>query len=166
MAMETFFITLFIIVFSIALGIIAYTLYDMSKKISSTSNEENFDEKFKAIQEELNDTFENLSNKVLVDQSDKSLEKMKKSLNELLDNFEKNQISSLNKNTDELTKEIVIQKELTKLISEDNKKFEKILNSPGPRGDWGEFRIKQILETAGLKESIHYTHNKNRNIFR
>ena len=160
MAMETFFIILFIIAFSIALGIIAYTLYDMSKKISSTSTEETFDEKFKAIQEELNDTFENLSNKVLVDQSDKSLEKMKKSLNELLDNFEKNQISSLNKNTDELTKEIVIQKELTKLISEDNKKFEKILNSPGPRGDWGEFRIKQILETAGLKEGIHYTHNK------
>ena len=84
MTMETFFITLFIIAFSIALGIIAYTLYDMSKKISSTSTEETFDEKFKAIQEELNDTFENLSNKVLVDQSDKSLEKMKKSLNELL----------------------------------------------------------------------------------
>ena len=47
MAMETFFITLFIIAFSIALGIIAYTLYDMSKKISSTSTEETFDEKFK-----------------------------------------------------------------------------------------------------------------------
>ena len=48
----------------------------------------------------------NLSNEVLVDQSDKSLEKMKNSLNELLDNFTKNQINSLNENTDDLKKEI------------------------------------------------------------
>ena len=39
MAMETFFITLFIIVFSVALGIIAYTLYGMSKKMPSSSDD-------------------------------------------------------------------------------------------------------------------------------
>ena len=39
MAMETFFITLFIIVFSVALGLIAYTLYGMSKKMPTSSDD-------------------------------------------------------------------------------------------------------------------------------
>ena len=39
MAMESFFITLFIIVFSVALGLIAYTLYGMSKKMPTSSDD-------------------------------------------------------------------------------------------------------------------------------
>ena len=39
MTMETFFITLFIIVFSVALGLIGYTLYGMSKKIPTSSDD-------------------------------------------------------------------------------------------------------------------------------
>ena len=38
--METLFITLFIIVFSVALGMIAYTLYGMSKKMPTTVSED------------------------------------------------------------------------------------------------------------------------------
>ena len=109
------------------------------------SDNDTSDEKIKNIVDELNNSFKNLSNEVLVDQSDKSLEKMKNSLNELLDNFTKNQINSLNENTDDLKKEIIKQKELTKQIGDDNKKFEKILSSPGPRGDWGELKIRTIL---------------------
>ena len=37
--METTFISLFVILFSIALGLIAYTLYRMSKKIPLSSND-------------------------------------------------------------------------------------------------------------------------------
>ena len=94
------------------------------------SDNDTSDEKIKNIVDELNNSFKNLSNEVLIDQSDKSLEKMKNSLNELLDNFTKNQINSLNENTDDLKKEIIKQKELTKQIGDDNKKFEKILSSP------------------------------------
>lgn len=129
-------------------------------KNNQKPSNDSLDQKFEDIVEELNSSFKNLSNEVLVDQSDKSLKKIKTSLNELLDNFSKNQIDSLNDSTEDLKKEIIIQKELTKQISEDNKKFEKILSSPGPRGDWGELKIRTILELAGLKEGIHFIHNK------
>jgi DNA recombination protein RmuC len=34
------------------------------------------------------------------------------------------------------------------------------MNSPGPRGKWGEMRVRQILEAAGFKEDVHFIHNK------
>ena len=47
------------------------------------SDNDTSDEKIKNIVDELNNSFKNLSNEVLVDQSDKSLEKMKNSLNRM-----------------------------------------------------------------------------------
>ena len=41
--METFFIILFIVVFSVALVMIAYTLYGMSKKMPTTASEDKED---------------------------------------------------------------------------------------------------------------------------
>lgn len=140
------------------MSVVLYQLVNELKK--SSSEEKSIDDKFKEFQNEMNLSFENLSNKVLVEQSDKSIQKMKTGLNELLDNFSKNQINSLEKSTEYLKNEIIAQKELTKLISDDNKKFEKILSSPGPRGDWGELKIRSILELAGLKEGIHFIYNK------
>ena len=143
-------------IITLLLIVLIVMIYIQNQKSDNDTSDENI----KNIVEELNSSFKNLSNEVLVNQSDKSLKKMKNSLNELLDNFTKNQINSLNESTDDLKKEIIIQKELTKQISDDNKKFEKILSSPGPRGDWGELKIRTILELAGLKEGIHFIHNK------
>jgi len=127
------------------------------------SNNDTLDQKFKEIMKELNASFKNLSNEVLVDQSDKSLKKMKTSLNDLLDNFNKSQSDKfkvLDDSSKDLLSKISEHKELAEIMRSQNEKFSQILNSPGPRGDWGELRIRTVLEGAGLKENIHFLHNK------
>ena len=132
-------------------------------KNSQKPNNDSLDQKFKDIVEELNGSFKNLSNEVLVDQSDKSLEKIKTSLNDVLDNFNKSQSDKfkvLDDSSKNLLSKISEHKELADIMRSQNEKFSQILSSPGPRGDWGELRIRTVLESAGLEEGIHFVHNK------
>ena len=162
--METSLIILIFVIFFIALGLVVFSQLNILKKIQTSSEDEKiFDEKFKKLQDDLNETFENLSNKVLVNQTDTSLNKMKNSLSELLENFNSNQkekFESLSNNSKSLLAELASHKELTKIIHSQNEKLNDVLSSPGPRGDWGELRVRTVLERAGLVEDIHFTHNK------
>ena len=162
--METTLIVSLFIIFFIALGFVIFSQFNILKKIETSSDDEKiFDEKFKNLQNDLNETFENLSNKVLVNQTDTSLNKMKNSLSELLENFNSNQkekFDSLGNNSKSLLAELAKHKELTEIINSQNQKLNDVLSSPGPRGDWGELRVRTVLERAGLVEDIHFTHNK------
>ena len=132
-------------------------------KNSQKPNNDSLDQKFKDIANELNSSFKNLSNEVLVNQSDKSLEKIKTSLNDVLDNFNKSQSDKfkvLDDSSKNLLSKISEHKELADIMRSQNDKFSQILSSPGPRGDWGELRIRTVLESAGLEEGIHFVHNK------
>ena len=161
MTMETFFITLFIIVFSIAIGLITYTLYGMLKKMPTSSDDR-----------------ENLLNQrasnIAVDAAKKALDEVLKQNAELQkkdwDGYKKDldltltpvkeSLKELQKNIDEVEKERVEEKgrldeRLTDLISTTDS-LSKALSSNTDTGDLGEVIMKNLIERAGMVKYVDY----------
>ena len=148
MTMETFFTTLFIIVFSVALVLIAYTLYGMSKKMhSSTDDKEDL----------LNDRAKNIA----VDAAKKALDEVLKQNAELQkkdwDGYKKDldltltpvkkSLEDLQKNISEVEKDRVEDKgkldEKLKDLIGTTESLSRALTSSSDTGDLGETILRR-----------------------
>ena len=133
------------------------------KKDDSSINKEQLEKDFKAIADDL-----------LVNQTEVTEKKVEDTLDTILEGFgkvQKEKFDTMSSKTKDMT-DLITRMELdrkesvgkqtelirTMLSSTDN--ISRVMNSPGPRGKWGEMRVRQILEAAGFKEDVHFIHNK------
>ena len=161
MAMETFFITLFIIVFSVALGIIAYTLYGMSKKMPSSSDDKE-------------DLLNERAGNIAVDAAKKALDEVLKQNAQLQkkdwDGYKKDldltltpvkkSLEDLQKNISEVEKDRVEDKgkldEKLKDLIGTTESLSRALTSSSDTGDLGETILRNLVEKAGMIKYIDF----------
>ena len=133
------------------------------KKDDSSINKEQLEKDFKAIADDL-----------LVNQTEVTEKKVEDKLDTILEGFgkvQKEKFDTMSSKTKDMTdlitrmeqdrKESVgKQTELIRTMLSSTDNISRVMNSPGPRGKWGEMRVRQILEAAGFKEDVHFIHNK------
>jgi len=125
-------------------------------------------------QEELKQEFENISNKVFIDNQNQflSLAKTefeqlnkdsakeldgKKELIDLTLKEMKTNLDNLSKNTIALEGQMKESKESVGKLTDTTSQLRQILSSSQARGQWGERMVKDILDFIGLVEGINYT---------
>ncbi len=161
MAMETFFITLFIIVFSIAIGLIAYTLYGMSKKMPTSSDDRE-------------DLLNERAGNIAVEAAKKALDEVLKQNAELQkkdwDGYKKDldltltpvkkSLEDLQKNISEVEKDRVEDKgkldEKLKDLIGTTESLSRALTSSSDTGDLGETILRNLVEKAGMIKYIDF----------
>ena len=118
----------------------------------------------------LKEEFESISNKILLKQQ----EKTKTDVKEVLKNFEELQeekFKTISDKTKGMTDLIIgmekdrkesegSQTQLINTMLKSANDISKVMNSPGPRGKWGQMSVRKILESAGMIEDIHFIHDK------
>ena len=125
-------------------------------------------------QDNIKQEFENLSNKVLLDNqekflelasskfsdliqtSDKQLENKKELIDSTLKEMKAN-LDNLSKNTAALEGQMKESKESVGKLTDTTSQLRQILSSSQARGQWGERMVKDILDFIGLVEGINYT---------
>jgi len=160
--METFFITLFIIVFSVALGMIAYTLYGMSKKMPTT------------VSEDKEDLLNERASTIAVDAAKKALDEILKQNAELQkkdwDGYKKDldltltpvkkSLEDLQKNIFEVERERIEDKgkldEKLKDLIGTTSSLSRALSSSSDTGDLGETILRNLVEKAGMIKYIDF----------
>ncbi len=160
--METFFIILFIIVFSFALGMIGYTLYGMSKKMPITSSEDK------------EDLLNERASTIAVDAAKKALDEVLKQNAELQkkdwDGYKKDldltltpvkkSLEDLQKNISEVERERVEDKgkldEKLKDLIGTTESLSRALTSSSDTGDLGETILRNLVEKAGMIKYIDF----------
>lgn len=160
--METFFIILFIIVFSLALGMIGYTLYGMSKKMPITSSEDK------------EDLLNERASTIAVDAAKKALDEVLKQNAELQkkdwDGYKKDldltltpvkkSLEDLQKNISEVERERVEDKgkldEKLKDLIGTTESLSRALTSSSDTGDLGETILRNLVEKAGMIKYIDF----------
>ena len=160
--METFFIILFIIVFSFALGMIGYTLYGMSKKMPTPVSEDK--------EELLNER----ASTIAVDAAKKALDEVLKQNAELQkkdwDGYKKDldltltpvkkSLEDLQKNISQVERERVEDKgkldEKLKDLIGTTESLSRALTSSSDTGDLGETILRNLVEKAGMIKYIDF----------
>lgn len=160
--METFFIILFIIVFSVALGMIAYTLYEMSKKMPTT------------VSEDKEDLLNERASTIAVDAAKKALDEVLKQNAELQkkdwDGYKKDldltltpvkkSLEDLQKNISEVERERIEDKgkldEKLKDLIGTTASLSRALSSSSDTGDLGETILRNLVEKAGMIKYIDF----------
>lgn len=160
--METFFISLFIIVFSAALSMIGYTLYQMSKKMSTSSSDDKEDL--------LNERAGNIAVKAAKEALDEVLKQnaelqkkdwdgYKKDLDLTLNPVKKS-LEDLQKNISEVEKDRVEDKgkldEKLKDLIGTTESLSRALTSSSDTGDLGETILRNLVEKAGMIKYIDF----------
>jgi DNA recombination protein RmuC len=170
--METFFISLFIILFSGALGLIAYTLYGMSKKMPTSSDDKE-------------DLLKERATNIAVDAAKKALDDILKQNAQLQkkdwESYKKDIDSSLtpiSKTVKELDDRIeFLQKErkqelgsletsIKNLLTTNNElrgetvTLSQALKSSSVQGKWGEVQMQNIVEKSGMINHVDFTTQK------
>lgn len=121
----------------------------------------------KEIEKTFIEKFENISNKVLRNQSETLNRNSNKQLESLLSPFEKTIKefqSKVEKTHEERLKEAVsLQQQINQLssmnesLTKEASNLSKALRSdPKKRGSWGEMVLETILEKSGLQKNVHY----------
>ena len=131
------------------------------------------DEKLDRIQNQLKETFGNLSREALSENidtfyklsenkfgellksSDGQLEEKKKLIDSSLEEMKK-QLKGLNKQTTELPGQMVESKKGITELADTTTQLRQILSSSQARGQWGERMVEDILSFIGLTEGINY----------
>lgn len=119
------------------------------------------------LQEHFKKEFENLANKLLDEKSEKftkqnqnNIEGLLKPLREKIKEFEQKVEDTYNRESRErfsLQKELQRMFELNQTLSEQANNLTNALKADTKQqGNWGEYLLERILETAGLREDIHY----------
>ena len=161
--METFFITLFIIVFSVALGLIAYTLYGMSKKMPTSS-----DDKEDLLNERASNIAVDAAKKALDEVLKQNAELQKKDWDVYKKDLDltltpvKKSLEDLQKNISEVEKDRVEDKgkldEKLKDLIGTTESLSRALTSSSDTGDLGETILRNLVEKAGMiKRSEEHT---------
>ena len=131
-------------------------------------------ESLKKNQEEMKKEFENISNKVLLENQNQFLnlaksefEQLNKSSVKELDGKKelidstlkemKDNLDNLSKNTIALEGQMKESKESVGKLNDTTSQLRQILSSSQARGQWGERMVKDILDFIGLVEGINYT---------
>ncbi len=124
-------------------------------------------EKQQHIIEENRLQFENISNKLLDKNASKFTEQNRANLNQLLKPFQE-KIKDFEKKVEDtyqqearerfsLQNELRQTLKLNQVLSEQADNLTKALKSDNKtQGDWGEFVLEKVLESAGLQEGLHY----------
>lgn len=119
------------------------------------------------LQERFKKEFENLANKLLDEKSEKftkqnqtNIEGLLKPLREKIKEFEQKVEDTYNRESRErfnLQKELQRMFELNQTLSDQANNLTNALRADTKKqGNWGEYLLERILETAGLKQDIHY----------
>ena len=125
-------------------------------------------------QDNIKQEFENLSNKVLLDNQEKFLELASSKFSDLIQNSDKQlenkkelidstlkemkaNLDNLSKNTAALEGQMKESKESVGKLTDTTSQLRQILSSSQARGQWGERMVKDILDFIGLVEGINYT---------
>ena len=125
-------------------------------------------------QDNIKQEFENLSNKVLLDNQEKFLELASSKFSDLIQNSDKQlenkkelidstlkemkaNLDNLSKNTAALEGQMKESKESVGKLTDTTSQLRQILSSSQARGQWGERMVKDILDFIGLVEGINYS---------
>jgi DNA recombination protein RmuC len=131
-------------------------------------------ESLKKSQEEMKQEFENISNKVLLENQNQFLNLAKSEFEQLNKNSVKeldgkkelidstlkemkDNLDNLSKNTIALEGQMKESKESVGKLNDTTSQLRQILSSSQARGQWGERMVKDILDFIGLVEGINYT---------
>ena len=134
-------------------------------------------ESLKNNQDDLKQEFENISNKVFLDNQNQFLslaetkfEQLNKNSAKELDGKKqlidstlkemKDNLENLSKNTIALEGQMKESKESVGKLTDTTSQLRQILSSSQARGQWGERMVKDILDFIGLVEGINYTQQK------
>lgn len=124
------------------------------------------------LQTEMQKHFENIAEKIFKqrekdwkEDSFGNFQKILHPLNEKIDDFQKNitnQRVEQSKISGEFKGELNKLMQLNKNIAEEAQQLSKALKGDNKlQGDWGEYRLETLLQSAGLHENIHYTKQNN-----
>ena len=119
------------------------------------------------IEERYRETFENLSNKIFEEKSEKFTAINQKNLEDILNPL-KEKIKDFERKVDdtyksESTERVVLKEELKRLIELNQQVSKDAINltraltgDSKTQGNWGEFILEKILETSGLRKGEEY----------
>jgi DNA recombination protein RmuC len=160
--MQTFFIALFVLLFTLALGLIGYTLYQMSKKMPSPSSDDK--------ENLLNERAGNIAAKAAKEALDEVLKQnaelqkkdwdgYKKDLDLTLTPVKKS-LEDLQKNISEVERDRVedkgkLDEKLKDLIGTTDS-LSRALTSSSDTGDLGETILRNLVEKAGMIKYIDF----------
>ena len=125
-------------------------------------------------QDDLKLEFENLSNRVLLENQEKFLDLASSKFSDLIQNSDKQlenkkelidstlkemkaNLDNLSKNTAALEGQMKESKESVGKLTDTTSQLRQILSSSQARGQWGERMVKDILDFIGLVEGINYS---------
>ena len=159
--METFFISLFIIVFSAALSMIGYTLYQMSKKMPTSS-----DDKEDLLNERAGNIAVEAAKKALDEVLKQNAELQKKDWDGYKKDLDltltpvKKSLEDLQKNISEVERDRVedkgkLDEKLKDLIGTTDS-LSRALTSSSDTGDLGETILRNLVEKAGMIKYIDF----------
>jgi len=160
--METFFISLFIIVFSAALSMIGYTLYQMSKKMPTSSS----DDKEDLLNERAGNIAVEAAKKALDEVLKQNAELQKKDWDGYKKDLDltltpvKKSLEDLQKNISEVERDRVedkgkLDEKLKDLIGTTDS-LSRALTSSSDTGDLGETILRNLVEKAGMIKYIDF----------
>ena len=160
--METFFISLFIIVFSAALIMIGYTLYQMSKKMPTSSS----DDKEDLLNERAGNIAVEAAKKALDEVLKQNAELQKKDWDGYKKDLDltltpvKKSLEDLQKNISEVERDRVedkgkLDEKLKDLIGTTDS-LSRALTSSSDTGDLGETILRNLVEKAGMIKYIDF----------
>lgn len=173
---------LIIVIFTfIIIGFLTYTFFlnEKNRKLTIENEKLKFliEEKEKNlveisnIKEQLSNQFKIVSNEIIEKQKEIFNREQKNGLNNILDPL-KEQLENYDKKIQE-SKEVLIEnsssmKTQINLLMEQSKKIGNdannltmaLKNDKKAQGNWGELKLKNILEFAGFKEGVDYTSQK------
>jgi DNA recombination protein RmuC len=159
---------------------LADSLRQESSRLASveTKNQElerrvaEFDAKTKEQAQQMLQQFENLSNKILDENSKKFSSQNKDQMGELLNplrerivefqkRVEENNVAG-EKRTSALSQQLINLQELNKQITEEAKNLTTALRGDSKtQGNWGEMQLEKILQKSGLEKGTHYRKEEN-----
>lgn len=124
-------------------------------------------ERFKNFEKDFNDKFENVANKILLDNSSKftlqnkeNMETILNPLQEKIKNFEKRVEDTHKESIDRhamLRQQIIGLKELNEQMSKEAVNLTKALKGDSKiQGNWGELVLERVLEKSGLEKDREY----------
>ena len=160
--METFFISLFIIVFSAALSMIGYTLYQMSKKMPTSSS----DDKEDLLNERAGNIAVEAAKKALDEVLKQNAELQKKDWDGYKKDLDltltpvKKSLEDLQKNISEVERDRAedkgkLDEKLKDLIGTTDS-LSRALTSSSDTGDLGETILRNLVEKAGMIKYIDF----------
>jgi len=160
--METFFISLFIIVFSAALSMIGYTLYQMSKKMPTSSS----DDKEDLLNERAGNIAVEAAKKALDEVLKQNAELQKKDWDGYKKDLDltltpvKKSLEDLQKNISEVERDRIedkgkLDEKLKDLIGTTDS-LSRALTSSSDTGDLGETILRNLVEKAGMIKYIDF----------